>query len=206
MANQIRPDTIVWPAAMSVANAPSTSVFGSQPLATVAAPPAPTGTRNVTINNAGQSPGDFATIRNLTLNSGAGQVTLPSGTYGTITGNSSTSSFVLGVAGATEPAVYNLQGLALNSAARLVIVGPVIINLASGIGLNGSVGETGHPEWVELNIASGNLTLNSNVNFTGFVTAPSGTVTINGGSTLTGRIIADRLTINSTGVLVDPAF
>jgi hypothetical protein len=159
----------------------------------------------VTINNASQSPGDFATIRNLTLNSGAGEVTLPAGTYGTITANG-TSSFVLGVAGATTPAVYNLQGLALNGSSRLVIVGPVIINLASGTGLNGSVGATGHPEWLELNLASGSLTLNSNVNFTGFVTASSGTVTINSGSTLTGRIIADKLTINGTGVLADPAF
>jgi len=177
----------------------------AQALPGVAAPPAPTGTRNVSINSAGQSPGDFATIRNLTLNSGAGQVTLPAGTYGALTANGS-SSFVLGTAGATVPAVYNLQGLTLNGTSRLVIAGPVIINLASGTGLNGSVGATGHPEWVELNIASGGLTLNSNINFTGFVTAPSGTVTINGGSTLTGRIVADRLTINSTGLLVDPAF
>ena len=176
-----------------------------QPLAAVATPPAPAGTRNVSINNAGQSPGDFATIRNLTLNSGAGEITLPAGTYGTITANGGTS-FVLGVAGATTPAVYNLQGLALNGTSRLVVVGPVTINLASGTGLNGSVGVTGHPEWLQLNLASGNLTLNSNVNFTGFVTAPSGTVTINSGSTLTGRIIADRLTINGTGMLVDPAF
>jgi hypothetical protein len=178
----------------------------TQPLATVTAPPAPAGTRNVSINSAGQSPGDFATIRNLTLNSGAGQVTLPAGTYGTITANSSTSAFVLGVAGAATPSVYNLQGLVLNGAGRLVVVGPVIINLASGTSLNGSVGAAGHPEWVELNLASGGLTLNSNINFTGFVTAPAGTVTINGGSTVTGRIIADRLTINSTGMLVDPAF
>ena len=39
----------------------------------VAAPPAPTGTRNVTINNAGQSIGDFAALKNLTLNGNIGQ-------------------------------------------------------------------------------------------------------------------------------------
>jgi predicted extracellular nuclease len=175
----------------------------AQVLATVTAPPAPTGTRNVSINTAGQSPGDFATIRNLTLNGNAGQLVLPAGTYGALTANGN-SSFVLGTAGATTPAVYNLQGLTLNGTSRLVLAGPVIINLASGTALNGSAGATGHPEWLELNITSGSFTLNGSITFTGFVTVPSGTVTINGSGVLTGRIIADRLTVNGSGVLVDP--
>jgi rhamnogalacturonan endolyase len=174
-----------------------------QPLATVAAPPAPAGTRNVSINTAGQSPGDFATIRNLTLNGNAGQLVLPAGTYGTLTANGN-SSFILGTAGATIPAVYNLQGLTLNGTSRLVLAGPVIINLASGTALNGSAGAPGHPEWLELNIASGSFTLNGSITFTGFVTVPAGTVTINGSSVLTGRIIADRLVVNGSGVLADP--
>src|SRR5690606_8878317 len=41
-------------------------------LPTVAAPPAPSGTRNVSINQAGQSIGDPLTIRNLTINSNGG--------------------------------------------------------------------------------------------------------------------------------------
>ncbi len=176
----------------------------AQTLPVVAAPPAPTGTRNVSLNTAGQSPGDFATIRDLTLNSNAGQITLPAGKYGNLTANGA-SSFVLGTAGATTPSVYNLQGLTLNGTSRLIIAGPVIINLANGTALNGSAGTTGHPEWLQLNIASGNFTLNGSITFTGFVTVPSGTVTINGSSVLTGRIIADRLTVNS-GTLVDPEF
>jgi predicted extracellular nuclease len=177
----------------------------AQTIAPVPVPPAPTGTRNVSINTAGQSPGDFATIRDLTLNGNAGQLVLPAGTYGTLTANGS-SSFVLGIAGATTPAIYNLRGLTLNGTSRLVIAGPVIINLANGTALNGSVGTTGYPEWVQLNIAAGGLTLNGNVAFAGFVTAPNGTITINGSSVLTGRIIADRLVVNGSGVLADPEF
>ncbi len=176
-----------------------------QTLVTVAAPPSPTGTRSVSINAAGQSPGDFATIRNLTLNSNAGQLVVPAGTYGALTANGN-SSFVLGVAGATTPAVYNLQSLTINGTARVVIAGPVTINLASGPAFNGSVGTTEHPEWLQLNIASGGLTLNGNITFAGDVNAPSGTITINGASVLTGRIIADRLTVNGSGVLDDPEF
>jgi hypothetical protein len=47
----------------------------------VAAPPASTGTRDVTINNSSQSPGNFATLRDLTLNGNVGLITVPAGTY-----------------------------------------------------------------------------------------------------------------------------
>jgi hypothetical protein len=170
-------------------------------LPVVAAPPLPTGTRTVSLNSAGQSPGDFATLRNLTLNGNAGQVAVPAGTYGSLTANGS-SSFVLGVAGATSPAVYNLQSLTLNGSSRITIAGPVIINLANGTSLNGSVGNPANPEWLELNIANGGLTLNGNVVFDGYLTAPTGTVTINGNAVLNGGVIADRLTINGSGALL----
>ena len=172
-------------------------------LPVVVAPPAPAGTRNVSLNSAGQSPGDFATLRNLTLNGNAGERVVPPGTYGAFTANGS-NRFVFGVAGATEPEVYNLQSLTLNGSSRLVIVGPVILNLANGTSLNGSAGDPLHPEWLELNLAAGGLTLNGNVAFAGYITAPSGTVTVNGNSTLTGGVIADRLTINGNGQVVEP--
>jgi hypothetical protein len=169
-------------------------------LPTVSTPPATTGTRDVSINAAGQSAGDFATLRNLTLNSNAGTITAPAGTYGNFTANGS-SVLVLGVAGATTPAVYNLQGLTLNGTSQVQVVGPVVINLASGVSLNGSLGNSAHPEWVALNVAAGGVTLNSNVSLHGYVTAPNGTVTINGNSVLRGGVVADRLTINSNGLL-----
>ncbi|HVX57017.1 MAG TPA: hypothetical protein VHA37_04755, partial [Candidatus Saccharimonadales bacterium] len=58
-------------------------------LPVVAAPPSPTGTRSVALNNAGQSAGDFATLKNLTLNGNVGQVTVPAGVYGDFTANGS---------------------------------------------------------------------------------------------------------------------
>jgi rhamnogalacturonan endolyase len=169
-------------------------------LPVVAAPPAPAGTRSVSLNSPGQSPGDFATLRNLTLNSNAGLVTVPAGTYGTFTVNGN-SGLILGVPGATQPAVYNLQGLTVNSNSQVEIVGPVIINLANGVSLNSSVGDANHPEWLVLNFAAGGLTLNGNVSCSGYVTAPAGTVTINGNSTLTGGVVSDGLAINGNGLL-----
>ena len=105
----------------------------------VTAPPAPTGTRNVSLNNAGQSPGNFATIRDLTLNGNAypAGLAVPAGTYGRITVNGA-NKLILGVAGSTTPAVYNLQGLVVNGNSEIVIAGPVVINLAESVSLNGT--------------------------------------------------------------------
>lgn len=158
----------------------------------------PAGTRDVTLNSAGQNPGSFATIRNLTLNGNAGSVTVPAGVYGTFTVNGN-SSLVLGVAGATEPAVYELQGLTLNGNVSVKIVGPVKLKLATGATVSGTVGSAAHPEWLQWDIVSGGLTLNGNARVNAIVTAPSGAVMLNG--TLHGRVTADRLTINGSGAL-----
>src|SRR6185312_638460 len=75
------------------------------------------------------------------------------------------SGFVLGLAGAAEPAIYNLQSLNVNGNSTFTVVGPVLITMANGGSLNGSMGSAGHPEWLNLDIASGGLTLNGNVTF-----------------------------------------
>jgi hypothetical protein len=155
------------------------------------------------LNSPSQSAGDFSTLKNLTLNSGAGQVTVPPGTYGAFIANG--GSFVFGVAGSTQPAIYNLQSLTLNSSTSLQIVGPVILTLSASMSANGpsTAGNSTHPEWLTVRLASDGLTLNSGVQVHGHVIAPSGTVTING--TLHGDAVSDGLTINSTGVLNQPA-
>jgi fibronectin type 3 domain-containing protein len=171
---------------------------------TVAAPPQPAGTRDVVINNPSQSPGDFATLRNLTLNSDAGQITVPPGAYGAFTANGE-SGFILGSAGANEPSVYNLQSLALNGTARLQIAGPVILTIAGSVTINSAAGSSGHPEWLTLRIAGGGLALNMNASFHGYVIAPAGAVTINHNSALTGGVACDRLTLNGAARLSNPS-
>jgi rhamnogalacturonan endolyase len=171
-------------------------------LPVVAAPPAPTGTRSVTINNATQNAGDYTTVRNLTLNGTAGAHAVPAGHYGNFAANGS-NRFVLGVAGATEPSVYSFQSLTLNGTSRIELVGPVVITLANGVSFNGSLGSETHPEWLTLQVASGGVTLNGNVALYGEVIAPNGTVTLNSSSTIVGRVSADRLTLNGNALLRD---
>ncbi len=164
----------------------------------VAPPPLPAGTRDVVLHAAGQDPGDFATIRTLTLDGGVGALAVPPGTYGVLTVNGD-SGFILGVSGATTPAVYNLQGLTLNGGARLQVVGPVILTLAHGATLNAAAGNPSHPKWLSVAVASGGVALNGGATLSGFVTAPAGAVVLNG--TLTGSVVCDRLTINGGGAL-----
>ncbi len=167
---------------------------------TVPAPPQPTGTRNVTINSPGQSIGDPATLRNLTLNSNVGTISVPPGTYGAFTVNGG-STLALGVAGSAQPATYNLQSLTVNSLGQVQIVGPVVLTVNVGMNLNGPMGASANPLWLRLNVASGGLTLNSGSSLYGIVQAPAGTVSINGNTLLQGAVTGDRLTINSGGVL-----
>ncbi len=169
-------------------------------LPVVSAPPAPAGTRDIEITKTGQSLGNVATLRNLTLNGSAGNYVVPAGTYGKFTADG-WSGFILGEPGATNPVVYSLQALKLDGNAQLQIVGPVVLILAKGVSLDGSATVTGEPEWLTLAVASGGVTLNGNTAVQGSVVAPTSTVTINGNATLTGRVASDRLTINGNGTL-----
>jgi autotransporter-associated beta strand protein len=168
----------------------------------VEAPPAPVGTRNVTLKNSGQTAGDFATLRNLTLKEGVGLVAVAPGTYGSFNASGS-SGFILGVTGATEPSIYNLQNLTLNSGSTLQVAGPVILTLANGASISGAAGDAAHPDDLMLNVASGGITLNAGATLRAIVNAPNGTVILNDGATLVGRVAADRLTLNTNAQLSD---
>lgn len=168
---------------------------------TVTAPVAPAGTRNVVLNNSSQNPGDFATLRNLTLNGSVGTVVIPAGAYGDLTANGN-SGFILGDATATEPSVYHLQRLTLNGTSSLQVVGPVVIKLANGLSTNATLGANGHVDWLKIEISNGGLNLNGGA-LHGEVVAPVGNISINGQATLHGRVMADRLTINGGGLLTE---
>lgn len=170
------------------------------PLPVVAPPAAPAGTRDVVLNAPGQSPGDFATVRNLTLNGGAGTVAVPPGAYGAFTVNGS-AVLVLGVAGGAEPSVYDLSALTLNGGAALRVAGPVVLTVGSNVTVNGAAGDAADPSRLALRVASGGLTVNGGASVSAGVTA-SGAVSVNGA--LRGRVAAERLTVNGGGTLTAP--
>lgn len=171
------------------------------PLPAVSAPPAPAGTRNVILNNPNESPGDWTTLRNLTLNGAAGQIAVPAGAYGDFTANGASAGFTLGIAGATVPSAYSFQRVTLNGASQLRIAGPVILTVANGFNVNGLIGNAANPAWLTLRIFAGDLTLNGAAQVHGYVSAPAGTVIINGGARLSGGLASDRLLLNGNGRL-----
>lgn len=169
---------------------------------TVEVPPQPVGVRRVWLNHPNQDPGDFATLRDLTLNGNVGGVSIPPGTYGHFTANG-TNRFVLGMEGATEPTTYNLQSLTLNGG-MIEIVGPVVLTVAYGPQLNGTARSTTGSGKLILRVARGGLTLNGNGQLSAEVVAPNGWVIINGGAKLEGRVTSDWLVINGRGLLQEP--
>ncbi len=174
-------------------------------LPAIAAPVAPTGTRDVTISNPNQNPGDWATLRNLTLNSNVGQIAVPPGAYGDFSANPG-SGFTLGIAGATQPSVYYFQSLAINGA-RIQVVGTIMVVVGGGFDLNGGViGNSVNPAWLTLSIYSGGLTLNSSGSVYGYVTVPNGTLTINSKCQVVGGLASYGLAISNGQLhLIDPA-
>jgi RHS repeat-associated protein len=166
----------------------------------VTPPPAPKGTRSVTLTQTNQSPGDFSTLLNLTLQNTAGMVTVPPGTYGNFTANGGVG-FVLGVAGTNQPAVYNLQNLTLNGTCTLKVVGPILLTVSNGFVANGFVGSSNNPAWLQLQIASGGFTVNGNCTLYGLVLVPNGMVTINASSALYGISSSDQFTLNAGGLV-----
>ncbi|HWW81735.1 MAG TPA: hypothetical protein VNY82_19195, partial [Steroidobacteraceae bacterium] len=166
----------------------------------VPAPPASTGTRDVAINSLGQSVGDFTTLRDLTLNGNVGAETVPPGTYRNFTANGG-SSFVFGVAGATQPSAYNLNQLTINGGGSLQIIGPVVLTVAQHVTFNGNAGTSTNPLSLTLQVASGGVTLNGGVSLFAVVRAPSGQVIVNGNSLLQGSVACDRLIVNGGGIV-----
>jgi hypothetical protein len=166
----------------------------------VPVPPASTGTRDVRLNQNSDSAGSFATIRDLTVSGNVTSVTVPAGTYRdfTVTGN---SKLVLGVAGATVPSVYNFRNLKFAGNSQLVVVGPVVVNVADDAVFNDNVGNSAHADWLKFNLARGGLTLNGTISFYGYVVAPLGTVTIDGQGKLRGGLTSDRLVMNGYGLV-----
>lgn len=167
----------------------------------VDAPPASAGTRTVILNKPSDKPGSFATIRDLTVNGNYGDVTLPGGTYRDFTLNGNKNSLTLGTPGSTTPTSYDFRKLTINGKCEINVVGPVVITLANGLITNGTFGNSENPDWVELRVASGGVTLNGNASLYGFVVAPNGHVVLNGKDLLKGGLICDRLTVNGQGVV-----
>ncbi|MEO7098156.1 MAG: Ig-like domain-containing protein, partial [Luteolibacter sp.] len=171
----------------------------------VALPSAPapvvgTGSRSVNINQPGDSPGDFATIRSLTVNAQGATINLPPGRYERITLNGGSTLHLQ--AGTTAlPALYEIQQLDINGGCHISVPGPVLLRLKNSLNMNAYLGNAAHPEWLEMSLSDGSLTLNSQSAFHGKAVVPDGTLTVNGDSLLHGLAFTNRLVLNGGGMI-----
>jgi endo-1,4-beta-xylanase len=171
-------------------------------LPAVAAAPPPSGTRDVVLKLPDETVGDFTSLRDLTLKDGVGSVLVPPGTYGAFS-ISAGSGLTLGVSGATEPAIYNLQALTLRDGANLQVIGPVLLNIGGLTTIAGHAGNPAEPRWLSVHTSSGGVTLNGGA-FNGYIVARGGAVTINSGGSLTGGVATNRLVIKEGGSVLQP--
>jgi RHS repeat-associated protein len=174
-------------------------------LENVPAPPAPAGTRVVSLTKSDTGIGDAATLRDLSLSGKAGAVAVPPGTYGKFSASSHTA-IVLGVANSGQPTVYNLEELTLSGGSELRLNGPVVLNVRNAVTLSGStVGDADSPHRLLLKVAGG--TTGDGVKISGsgvlyaVVRAPQRAVNIEGNGRLRGTVSCDRLTVSGNGVL-----
>jgi RHS repeat-associated protein len=170
-------------------------------LETLASPPAPNGTRDVSVSKEGQGVGDFQTLRNLSLSGKAGAVSVPPGTYGSFSASGRTT-LILGSENATEPATYNLQGLTLSGGSDLRLAGPVVLNVGGGVSLSGSsAGAAENPHRLLLKVSGGEVKVSGNGVLYGVVRAPQSAVNISGNGRLRGTVTCDRLTVSGNGLI-----
>jgi RHS repeat-associated protein len=176
-------------------------------LENVSAPPAPAGTRDVSITNGGGSIGDPATLRNLSISGNAGTIAVAPGTYGQFS-VSGRNVLVFGVATSETPTVYNLEELTLTGSSELRLAGPIVLTVKNRVTLTGStLGAADNPKRLLLKIATGlsdpedALKVSGSAVLYGIVRAPQGTITIEGTGRVRGTVACNYLFVNGNGVL-----
>ena len=165
------------------------------------------GTRDVSINNAGGTIGDPATLRNLSISGNAGTIAVPPGTYGqfSVAGR---NVLVFGDASSQTPTVYNLEELTLTGSSELRLAGPIVLTVKNRVTLSGStLGAADDPKRLLLKIATpltdaeDALKVTGSAVLYGIVRAPQGTITIEGTGRVRGTVSCNYLFVNGNGVL-----
>jgi hypothetical protein len=130
--------------------------------------------------------------------------TLQPGHYTSLNGENG-GTFTLGVAGSTTPSVYVVDRLSVGNGARINIVGPVTLVLNPGpnntvsVSNNAFVGNSAHPEWLNVDMYTGNLEVGNNGFLYGTVLAPNGSVLFDNNSVFIGGVTAKFLNISNNG-------
>ena len=171
-------------------------------LPTVSFPTGATGSKRINLNP-GDSVQNWSEVKSLNINSNVGDIVIPQGSYENIQVGSG-SAIILGNKGVDQPSVYHFSQLQLNGDAKLLLTGPVIINLKSGLNVNNQTkigGKAdGSVEPLEINVYSGSVNINQGAEVFANITAPKSNVNISG--TLNGGLVSKSLNLNNGAKLI----
>jgi hypothetical protein len=141
-------------------------------------------------------------LRSLFINANTGTVTLApqAATFANIFTNSGTI-LVLGREG--EATTYNVEGLFVNSGSAVVVLGQVTLRVKNQlqIGSDAFVGNVDSLGSLAVDLAYGDLNLNSGATLFANINAPTKTVAVNPSAVLIGSVKADQIVVNSGGYL-----
>lgn len=175
-------------------------------LPSVLAPTKPVKSAKLEIGTMKVSPAELMAAGNLTvkMKDGGEGIMLPPGAYGSCVIENGT--VFLGLAGSDQPVRYEFRSLVVQRGGTLRVAGPVVVTLANGDVWQGSLGDSAMPFWLDVRVASGEVTLASGCSFYGFLSAPASTVTVESRAALSGGLLGDTLVVNAGGkvALVDP--
>jgi len=131
--------------------------------------------------------------------------TLAPGQYSNVDpGNGST--ITIGVAGSTQPSTYVFNQFDTGNKFTLNVLGPVILTLNPGVantitlGNNVVMGNVNHPEWLQVNMYTGNFTVGNGSAMYGSILNPNGTVSFQQNAAFVGGVTAKFINIENNAV------
>src|SRR6185369_10738357 len=165
--------------------------------------PAASGTRSVTISSAADlsSIGDWATVRDITVNAAGLTIDVPPGNYRKLSiGSTSQLNFSAGT--------YNFSDtITMNNGGKIQATSKVIITVANALNINYgfiTLGANTLPGDVRLNlVTTAGCSLNGSSQFSALVRAPNTTLHLNGTSQIRGQVIANYVDFNGCRVIGD---
>ncbi|RPJ61420.1 MAG: hypothetical protein EHM23_07000 [Acidobacteria bacterium] len=164
--------------------------------------PTPAGTRTVTVQTTADiaNIGDWATVRNLTVNGTNLTVDVPPGNYG---------QFILNGNGTLRfsGGEYNFAtAFTINGTSRVEVSGACVITTAGSFTMNGAnlVAAGVHPSQVRFNVLGTSVILNFASQINAMLRAPNAQLTLNGSAAIIrGQALADRLILNAGKIIGD---
>jgi len=156
--------------------------------------------RDVTVDDRPASVA-WSEVRHVSLRK-RGETALPPGSYGDL--DVERGALVLGTARKGPKSVYTFRSLTVRPGAELKVLGPVTVVLNADSTLGGDAGAGANPEWLDLRLAAGSLTIGAGVRIQGSVLASTGGVQIGARAQIAGTVAGETVALGREARVAPP--